>query len=161
MDSKFVIPSIGLGTYQFVGGIIANSVMHGYLTPGYVLPDSVAFYKSKLASEDNYTWTYQWYVDNKYKDLPTVTSGSYQDYLYYLQRWPNIYLVSSSTTWDTSFAIGVASADGSTASIVHSATGKKIGSVNLITGEWELDTSLLAAGILRQVPVMSFTAMDT
>ena len=143
MDSKFVIPSIGLGTYQFVGGIIVNSAMHGYLTPGYLLPHSVCFYKVRNASINNYIWTWEWYEENKISH-PTVNEGSRDTFVYYLQRWPHIYLTAMDANWGEAFARGLPNSDGSLASIVHTSTGKEIGLVNLVTGEWELDTTLLA-----------------
>ena len=146
-DSKFVVPALALGAYHYIGGINPGTPLHGYLTPGYVYPKSVRFQKLVTSSEQNYTWNYDWYLENGYTvaQIPTVYSGDYATYQYYLRRWPYIELEIADWGWgDVAFATGVPDALGKTASIIHSGTGATLGTIDLVTGEWTLDTAKLA-----------------
>lgn len=147
MDAKFVLTPGPVGNMQHIGQINANSVMRGFMSPGSVLANTVVFSKTPLLSDSLYRWDWSWYIENGY--IPTnssiVTSGNAVDYKYYKMKYPNIVgaVNGISTEWEN-FAKAVPDAQGRYAKIVHIASDTEIGGIDLRTGEWEMNTTVLA-----------------
>jgi len=142
-DAKFIVPAASNGDTVYVGGIIANSVMHGFMSPGYVLPSSVVFEKAVVSSDRTYVWNWKWYEENGGTWYPSEVSGTFEEYKYWKLRFPHIELEGAELTWNA-FAWSVGDLLGQKAKIVHTESQKEIGTIDLKTGEWSLDTAKLA-----------------
>ena len=147
MDATFVVPGGRIDNVENVGVINPDTVMHGFMSPGNVLASSVTFSKMPVFSAEQYIWNWDWYVSNGHvaSDFGLAKSGDAIDYAWYKLKYPNISLVSAEDETWTDFAYAVADALGKKAKIFHSGTNAEIGSIDLATGEWALDTTLLAA----------------
>ena len=143
MDAKFIVPAEAQGDTKYVGGMLADTVMHGFMSPGSVLPSSVVFEKAVMSSDRMYQWNWDWYAENGYTGYPAVTTGDFETYKYYKLRFPNIVLRGTELTW-SSFATSIGDVLGQKANIVHNETQKVLGTIDLRTGEWSLDTAKLA-----------------
>ena len=146
MDATFVVPAEAQGDTVYIGGIIANSTMHGFMTPGYVAPSSVVFEKAVVSSDRTYVWNDDWYLENNYWEYPGKhfpLAGDFDTYKYWKLRYPHIQLNGAELTWE-SFAWSVGDVLGQRAKIVHTETLTEIGTLDLKTGEWSLDTAKLA-----------------
>ena len=140
VDATFIVSHEAGGATKFVGGFREETVMRGFMSPGSVQPSSVVFEKALTSSDRTYTWSWEWY-----EEVPqgVASSGTFEEYKWYLLRYPHIELTGGELEW-TAFATSVSDAAGTTAKIIHSATATEIGTIDLRTGEWDLDTGKLA-----------------
>ena len=147
VDATFVVAPTAEGTVRVIGGFRNETVMRGFLNPGSVLPSSVVFEKALTTSDKTYKWSWDWYVQNDKGGTDwgaMKSSGTFEEYKALFLQYPHIELQGGDLEW-IAFATSVGDAMGKKAKIIHSQTATEIGTIDLKSGEWALDTGKLAA----------------
>jgi len=148
VDATFVIPNTyqaypqehfqrgRYGQTRIIGTFSGDSLLRGHMSPGQLLTESIIFERAKNDLEKTFTWSWAWYDENEI-DHPRVEYGKFETYLYYQRNWPMIKLTGSQLSWEA-FAVSAGYGDGTTVDIILN-NSQKLGTVNVLTGEYELN----------------------
>ena len=155
IDAKFIaIPSdinsadTGNSCNQYLGPYRAGAVMHGFLSPGGVVPTTIIFNKSDVGNADYKFWKLVWsgWVSGPnwwHEGNTNHYSGTLSQYTSFLQDYPQAQLEQAPLNWE-SVATVVGDAQNRMGTIVHTESGVKLGVVDLHSGEYSFDLKELA-----------------
>ena len=139
VDATFIVPAEMDSQTRYIGGFAADEKLRGHLSPGLVNANSIVFECARTSSDKYYTWRWAWYDENEEPGHPIQSSGTFEEYKQMYVRYPHIELMGGDLNWEA-FTQIVPSSDLSSATVmVDGAT--KLGMVDCITGEYELDMS--------------------
>ena len=161
-DATFMIPSELDGQVRYIGGFNADNLLHGHMSPGCLNVNSIMFECARTSSDHSYTWNCDWYIENEGGEpngwgIGRTHNGSFETYRSEFALWPKIELEGGDLTWET-MAQTVPSTDLNSATLI--ADGNTIGSVNAVTGEYEIDFSKFtkAGGAKEYVYRVTYTS---
>ncbi len=161
-DATFMIPSELDGQVRYIGGFNADNLLHGHMSPGCLNVNSIMFECARTSSDHSYTWNCDWYIENEGGEpngwgIGRTHNGSFETYRSEFALWPKIELEGGDLTWET-MAQTVPSTDLNSATLI--ADGNTIGSVNTVTGEYEIDFSKFtkAGGAKEYVYRVTYTS---
>ena len=158
VDATFVVQGSDGGAAiksKVIGGYYGDATLHGFLSPGLLIPGSGRFSMAQLSSDRQYVWNYNWYLENGYNSSlryntvnPGYGIGTFDEYLEQLARYPHIELEDSTIAWDP-FATTVSDAQGHYGTIYYAASNStvraELGKIDYRTGEYSLDMGVLAS----------------
>ena len=136
VDATFVVPTVPSSQTRYLGPFKGDKIMHGQLSPGHLNGNSIIFERANIGSDKTYFWSWEWY-DRQNIQHPDTVVGSFESYRYWYSLYPHIQLQGAELNWE-SFTISVDSLTG-TADILLN--GNSFGTIDTVTGEYELDMS--------------------
>ena len=159
VDAKFIaVPSdinsadTGNSCNQYLGPYRAGAVMHGFLSPGCIVPTTLLFYKSDVGDADYKYWKLVWdspvsgpnWNANVFTDIITNHySGTLSQFSTFLRDHPQAQLEQAPLNWEP-VATVVGDVQNRMGTIVHRESGVKLGVVDLHSGEYSFDLAELA-----------------
>ena len=144
-DATFVVPSTLSSQTRYIGPFTADYALHGHLSPGHINGNSIMFERAKVSSDKTYLWNCDYYKENAKDEIgwdgsatweaaERTHTGSFETYSNELLRWPKIELEGGDLTWE----LFTQSYESGNFAEIHG-NALKLGTVNLTTGEYELD----------------------
>ena len=164
-DATFKIqPNETVENYRYIG-MWADRTVRGTLAPGYVDANSINLEFMSVNKNDVYVWRL---YDEEFANS-ALQGGTYEEFLAVLDAYGSygtiystgrgrVELVKSDSTWMPGREVSV-TVDDTTENGYICMSGERIGTINLMTGEYSLDLSLLSNHVLSSTNSTQSVAM--
>ena len=144
-DATFVVDGGSADLECFIGPYREATVMRGFLHPGALMAGKVAFQMALMSSADSVVLDWSGVADPPPNPPASCLRSELETYL---ANYPDLQVVTGALQFEQ-FATMLANADdGAHSDLVlateNQMTGQKVGTINQLTGEYALDTTLLA-----------------
>ena len=152
VDATFVIHGTDAETVEaqdhMIGSFYDKVTIHGFLNPGWLLPNDVKLYMAQISAADIYTWREYW-TEEDYKDRTDhywEYTGTYAEYRAAKRSWRWVRLISPEIQWGDPIAMVHSDKDAHFGELLYSGDAgavTKIGTIDFYTGEYTLDLNKL------------------